>query len=156
TRKTTQAAKKPTTKAVAKSAVAPAPKAAAARKHAATKAGPVEVPPPPPAAATSPDAAAAYQRYLPIAQELPADQVTPYRQHPGPALQNINTGLAALVPHADDLAKLPAPFDASAMKELPNIARATMYASAQIFLTSTGFIAQLRKTAGALRDILLS
>ncbi len=144
-------------------AKAPAAKPAAAAKKAAkpkAPAGPVAIPPPPPPAvapATPKGSAAAYAKYLPIAQkQIPAAQVVPYRQDPALAAQNISTGLAALAPYKKQLAKLPAPFDLGAMNELPAIAIATMYAAAQVDLSSPGTVGQLRKTAGALRDVLLS
>lgn len=132
-----------------------------AKKKTAPKPLAAVVIPPPPDPADLPDvpqpSADAFKQYIVLAeQQIPADDLPPYRQNPALAYQNCRAGLAALAAYEPQIKLLPAPFDFAAMKALPALAMGVIYAAAQADASSPGTIAGLRKQASALRDLLLS
>jgi hypothetical protein len=123
-------------------------------------AGPVDIPtaPAPTAASLVPGgSAAAYAQYAPLAVQAAAGStLATYSRDPKLASQNIVTGIDALAPFAAALKLLPAPFDPGALAALPAIAQALIFAAAKVDRTSPGTIRALQKTAGALRELMLS
>lgn len=101
---------------------------------------------------------AAYQRHLPFAQKLSDAEVVPFRLDPHLAQHNVQVGLAALEPLADEL-KLALPrLDWKSVLGLDDLADAVIFAALQVAgpARSTGELAALLSEAAELRRRLLT
>lgn len=100
----------------------------------------------------------AYDAFLPEALKIPAADVRPFRYDGSLAYHNVTVGLAALGPHEAALrAELPRT-DVAALRALPDLALAVIFAAEQVdrgAARSDGSTARLLKTAFASRSLLL-
>jgi hypothetical protein len=100
----------------------------------------------------------AYDAFLPAALAIPAAAVRPFRYDGSLAYHNVARGLAAVLPHEATLrAELPRT-DVAALRALPDLALAVVFAADQVDrggAHSDGSTARLLKTAFASRSLLL-
>lgn len=75
--------------------------------------------------------AAAYARFLPEAQQLTVEQVVPCRQDVNLAFANVQTGLAAVLPHLERLRDELPRLQVDRFDQLGELAGALLYAAAQ-------------------------
>lgn len=101
---------------------------------------------------------AAYQRYLPLAQKIPASEVLSYRLDPVLAHHNAQLALAALSPHKDALKKALPLLDHSALFDVAELAQAVVFADLSVEgkVRSLGETRTLLTEASQLRALLLS
>lgn len=100
---------------------------------------------------------AAYQRYLPLAQKIPASEVLSYRLDPVLAHHNAQLALAALSPHKDALKKALPLLDHSALFDVAELAQAVVFADLSVEgkVRSLGETRTLLTEASQLRALLL-
>lgn len=98
----------------------------------------------------------AYEEFLPAAEALDDEDVRPYRADGSMALHNIEFGLDSITPHLPRIATELPTVDIAALKKLPNIALAVIYAAAQVDRSSDGSTAALLEKARASRALLLA
>lgn len=99
-----------------------------------SKAGPSADSEAPPRA---PSLAAGFARFLPLAQQLPAERVLPLRQDVNLIFANVQTGLTAVLPHQARLKTELPMLRVDQFSELAELADALMYAAAQALVAAT-------------------
>jgi hypothetical protein len=78
------------------------------------------------------DAEKSFQKFLPLAQALPAEKIPPYRLDPDLAIRNVEVGMKALAEHAAEIpAHLPK-VDLDALLGLKELALALKFAALQV------------------------
>lgn len=101
---------------------------------------------------------AAYAKFLPAAQKIPAHEVPAYRLDPVLAYHNVQGALAQLAPHRDALKKALPLLDHTAMFAAGELAQAVIFAATQVEgpAKSLGDLAKQLAEASKLRGLLLS
>lgn len=98
---------------------------------------------------------AAYQRNLPLALALPESDIETLTADPSLCYQNVLLGLEAVLKYEDEVKKLPTRWTMKELRQLPDIALALIFASMQVNRRSTGEVADVRKQAVELRQLLM-